>query len=105
MDCLKLGLEPRPLENPTAGSRREAKYYLVDPTGVGLLKKIVFPRPIQRPRVNKVHGAAVTSPATRVGAGEGTIVALLSVVRLSLYFNKGMVQVSPMLKAGRLPGT
>ena len=39
------------------------------------------PRPAQRPRVDEVHGAAVTSPATRVGASEGRVVAVRSVAQ------------------------
>ena len=58
------------------------------------------PRPAQRPRVDEVHGAAVTrrraSPATRVGASEGSlrleVVPVRSVVQsVSARYLKGMV--------------
>ena len=50
----------------------------------------------QRPRVDEVHGAAVTSPATRVGASEGSlrleVVPVRSVVQsVSARYLKGMV--------------
>ena len=56
------------------------------------------PRSAQRPRVDEVHGAAVTSPATRVGESEGTgrfeleVVPVRSVVQsVSALYLKGMV--------------
>ena len=39
------------------------------------------PRPAQRPCVDEVHGAAVTSPVTRVGESQGMVVAVRSVAQ------------------------
>ena len=46
------------------------------------------PRPAQRPRVDEVHGAAVTSPSTRVCAGEILVVTVRSVAKSVAVFER-----------------